>query len=293
MKAQSGIMLNALLNHFHEGSWEDKIAYLPSKERQDMASLPVPASLPKSLCWDPEQIAQWVHYSWFAPVVETYPAAVQELFLGALPEGNRIGLSKLLKLDLHPAVISSPVKLFFLKRLCCGVIDKNVAPMEFLPDSQLNAMLQLTKPQLVRLIDLLGLHDLAIDIRQVVDRKQIDQVFSLLTLSERQYLHYCLQQPDRIIAPAEGIQRWLNDEKKIGLFLHLKGLLRLSAALSAQSSSLIWYLIHRLDTGRGAKLQQLSSHRLIARLNSKQIDQIVQQVYTLTKLFLQQEKAAL
>jgi hypothetical protein len=293
MKAQSGLMLNALLSHFHKGAFKDSLNYLPLKQRQELASLPVPKSLPKSALWDPDQIVRWIHYSWFAPILEMYPQEVQTLFLGAFSESDRISLSKLLKIRQSPPALSSPVKLFFLKKLCAASIDKTVLPMDFLPDSPLNSMLELTKRQLVRLIDLLGLHDLAIDIRRVVDRKQLDQVFALLTISEQQYLRYCLQQQDLILSPAEGIQKWIGGSKKIGLILHLKGLFRLSAALSGQSGSLMWYLIHHLDTGRGAKLQQLSSSQLMTQLNSKQIDQIVQQVYTLTTLFLQQEKTVL
>jgi len=293
MKEECGLMVNALLGHGRQKEGAELLKFLPVHEAEQLKELFTPKSLPGPGAWNPEKILEHVHYSWIVPVIKRYASPLQSVMLSSVPWEARKGLSKLLKIHEGSSVLSKPVKRFFAKVICEAILNPDRRPPELLPESPLNALLKLNKHQLVRLIDLLGLHDLAMELRQVLDRNLLNKCFGLLSESEQQFLRYCLQQPDIMLGSLDGLDKWLNDRKKMSIHLHLKGLYRLAAALAGQSSDLLWYLVHRLDTGRGERLEHYLSLPLVSHLSQKQIGQVVEQVMTLVVLFLKQDKSSL
>jgi hypothetical protein len=288
MNIESGLMLNALVKYFHHNNGKDALKFLPPEEVDAVSKLPVPGSLPSSAFWDSAQLLQMIHYSWFFPLVRTYPREWFPYLIAAFPEDERKGLEKLLEIEPQEVDFPEGIKEVFRKVLCEALRNRNVLPAEFVPDGPLKVILQLTKQQLVQLIDLLGLYDLAIDVRQVLDKKILDQVLGRLNAKEQKFLRYCLQQPDIHVGPSEGIMQWMKAEN-FSVLRHLKGLQRLAAAVENQSKSLIWHLVHRVDIGRGEKIQRLITSKFVAGLPAKQKDLIVRQVVVLLKLFVQQD----
>jgi hypothetical protein len=126
--------------------------------------------------------------------------------------------------------------------------------MDYLPPSPMNRLLNLSKRQIIGLIDLLSIYDLAIEVRQIVETKILKKLYSFLTDAERKLLKQIAARPEPFTPPKIGLERWNGEEDSLRHSLHKRGLSRLGLALSGQDPALIWYICHQLDIGRGNAL---------------------------------------
>ena len=125
----------------------------------------------------------------------------------------------------------------------------------------------------------LGLHDLAFEVRQIVNRNDLRNIYACLNPKQFYYLKICLNQKDKIISPKLQIDPSQFDKKKLKQILHLRGLSRLGGALCGLPYDLVWTIAHQLDSGRGlilmnhykaeadAKVASLLKHQVINLMN--------------------------
>ena len=130
-------------------------------------------------------------------------------------------------------------------------------PVDYLPPSPLNKHSEPSKAQLINLIDLLAMHDLAVEIRQIVETKILKKIYSFLSEEQRRFLKLTAARHEVSPPPKIGLDRWDGNEESLRHLLHKKGLARLGSALSGQDPSLAWYVCHLLDIGRGSALFKL------------------------------------
>ncbi|MEZ5315292.1 MAG: hypothetical protein R3E91_03660 [Chlamydiales bacterium] len=243
-----------LLNHNLLGYFPPDLA-----KEINLLSPPVSPNFPKLLAQN-----EWIesmHFSWFYLPLKSLKPEIQKLFLSLLPEKKAVELSKMLSLPLEKLSYSSfmiPFLMNIFKKKILGEID--IISEDCLPASDLNPLLKLTRLELLNLIDLLGIHDLSIDLRQIVDREILKNIYSALFSEQIHFLHYCTKQPIKWIPPTLGLLRWNRSKEKLQHLLHERGLIRLGGALFDQNESLKWYLIHRLDTGRAELIQKIFSN---------------------------------
>lgn len=265
MKLQEKALLRALLTRASGG--EHLIRYLPSRLADDIKSWPVPASLDFSKLLSQQKWVESIHFSWFYEPLKTFKPETQQLFLSLLPEKKAVELAKML--SLHKKRISySPFMRPFLmdefkKKTHRGI---EVVSEEHLPPSELNALLKLNKKELLYLIDLLGVHDLSADLRQVVDKELLRKIYAALSNEQLRFLHYCTKQPMKWVSPKLGLPAWNGSKDKLQRMLHGRGLIRLGRALFDEDESLKWHLLHRLDIGRAGIVEKIFRQKQDAAL---------------------------
>jgi hypothetical protein len=222
-------------------------------------------ALPKTWA-DPTQglktLALWlgeIHYSWFAPILRTMPQGEILLFLSSLSDTAILGLKKILLFSATTAPLTPQGKKYLhqllYKKLTQG--EKELLPLECLPESSMNALLEIRVADLNALIDFLGLHDLAVEVRHIIETAKLKKINEALSANEQAYLRILLQSREPVTFARMGITNWQGDAEALKSLIRQRGLNRLAKAVQGQHSSFIWYLTRRLDIDRSLILQKL------------------------------------
>lgn len=202
-----------------------------------------------------------IHYSWFHPIFETYPKAHQSLFFSLLTSEQLEGLQRMLKTTEMPKTAPPFLIPYLSSQLKEEFLDEGILPEELLPVSELILLLDLDRTQLLETIDLLGIHDLATELKQIVDRDLLGKIYQALSKKQLQFLHYSSKLPSRWVSPKMGLAGWDGTKKSLNLLTHQRGLIRMARAIFQEHPSFIWHLLHRLDTGRAHVIQKVLNER--------------------------------
>lgn len=250
---RSIMMLKVLINKFNPKAGNAFLKFLPPEEIKAVESQEnIDSADILPLMKQPQTIIEKMHYSWIKPLLNKFPKEMHPLILGALNSDQAKGLKKIA--SVVPANLTTMVKDFIID-LLFSEIDSNHLPLEYLPETELSPLAQWDKKELLELIDFLGLHDLALDIRSIVNKKHLENFYSCLSQKQLYYLRICLSQKERLTIPKLGINPAVKDCNKLKTVLHQRGLMRLGKALCGEHPDHLWYIIHTLDTGRGKILQ--------------------------------------
>jgi hypothetical protein len=250
--------------------------FLPENERILLGKLPGFSSELHLERFAGESVLEKVHWSWFLPTLKTYPEIEQKFFLSALTPYAAKNLAKSLTLSSFSQEISDVGRSYFRQILLNSLIGPHdrLLPPDYLPPTPLKPLLSLTKKELTRLIDFLSLHDLAAEIRQIVETKILKKIYSLLTEEERTFLKNAMAHKEHFILARMGLDRWDGSEEALRTLLHRRGLARFGSALSGQDPDFIWHVCHQLDIGRGTTLFKLCAKEPIHGVTDAIIKQV-------------------
>lgn len=275
---RSDTVLNAFLSRCSPEKRRELEPFLSEAERRRLAQLPHPTGTihPQNVPY--ETMLETVHWSWFLPTLKTYSdLEIQQMFLSCLSPQAAKNLAKTLHLlALNPPAISPLAKAYFQDLLLRSLIGQGdtLLPIDFLPQSPLLPLLHLSKSELIRIIDLLSLHDLAAELRQIVETKILKKIYILLSEEERSFLKIAMAHKEYFSLPRMGLDRWDGSEESFRVLLHRRGLARLGAALSGQNPDFLWYICHQLDIGRGNALLKLCAKEPLHGVSEPIIRQI-------------------
>lgn len=180
MQSKSNVLLKVLLNKYHPGPPQAFLKCLPPDEVKEVAAVDTASNdITPALTW-PQDIVSHTHYSWLAPVIEKMPKHIQLPIVASLPQPQNAGVGKMLKLPVLPAPPPS-TQAFLLAQLYKAWNPTDALPREYLPKTSLEALLTLSKADLVDLIDLLAMYDLSDAIRHIVDKKYLKKIYQCLS----------------------------------------------------------------------------------------------------------------
>lgn len=223
------------------------------------------------------QLDEWlgfIHYSWMQDVFKKVPDPLRPYLASVLTEVQSSGLG-LTKKELAP-----PLKAFFAKELFARLAAPDVLPYSLLPSSALDTLLFMNKARVVHLIDLLGVQDVALDFKKVIDKEIQVKLASLLSPLQRQYLTYCFKETLIPLQQGKAPSYWL-EHTSPRILIHSAGLWRLARLIGGEEKSWQWYFIHYLDQGRGSQMQKWIEQDKDIALQGKARDKILEQVLRL------------
>lgn len=126
--------------------------------------------------------------------------------------------------------------------------------------NDLYGLVFLSYQDFITIIDLVGVIDITEEIRQIVDKKSLQNILVILTERQKRYLQNVLHKPHKIERDPVNILNKLQhgvEKKMIRSQIHQRGLQRLAILLQQESPLLVWAIIHFLDVPRGQYLEQL------------------------------------
>lgn len=232
------------------------VRFLPKEEAESLTANPTQAHDVLFAVAPPYDKLKKIHYSWFTEPLKRLPVPLQHLIIASLPEVQRKGVCQLFNITSGLPRVAPPIQDFLLKLFLDLISKKEEQPVQLLPQRKLSFLANLDKQQLTDVIDLLGLYDLAHSVRKIVDKGQLQKVFSSLSTRQQQYLRMCLHQSDCLPPPPFLLDHWDEQTKTLQRLAHRRGLYRLGKALSGYPLSFVDTLTRILDTGRGQLLSQ-------------------------------------
>jgi len=241
---------------------EEALTCLPEDERETIKNLDVQSDdLTKVLSFPHESLSR-IHYTWFVPLFEQMEPGMKPFLFSSLPEGYPEKLQGLLKEKIKRYDLARPFKEYFQLQLYRLIGAKEIVPLSFLPQSSIKTIAHLKKDVLVDLIDLIGTYDLAVEAKQVVDKKQLTKIYTALSKKQRKFFQSVINQREIWHPIPLGLDRWAGDGKKLRKVLHQRGIKRLGISLKGQSEDMRWHICRKLDTGRAKSVQKQFSEEL-------------------------------
>lgn len=274
MQSKTSTFLKVLINRFHPGINPSYLKCLPQDEvKEALAEVTFSQDTSLALSW-PSDLILKTHYSWLAPYIDKLPKNLKVLTLNALTEEQSKGVKQLLKIDSAATPLSPKIKNFLLGRLYAQWQPEGI-PEEYLPTSNLGELFELTKSELVDLINLLAMYDLSEAIRHIVDKKNLKALYLCLSPQKQRFLRICLHKKEKLAAPKLDIGKWDGSQSQLNAILHRRGLLRLGKALCGQTPQFFWSVVHTLDTGRGNALTEYYKEEPIPGITPLLVQQVI------------------
>lgn len=248
------MMLRILLNKYHEGAAEGVLKNTAPNDIKSILNQDVKSNLPEAAFASPTEIIKRIHYSWFKPDLEKLPQKIANAAVSLLPEPQSSKLREALQIQLPPPSFSTAVKKHLLRSFFKRICKKDVMPLDYLPPSPMTYLAKMEKGDLIKVIDYLGLYDLAEEFRHIVHKAQIENIYKCLSKRQHAFLRQCMHQKEKLVTQNLKLDRWDGDCAKLTKLLHHRGTVRLGYALSGQHPDLLWHISRILDSGRGEKL---------------------------------------
>ncbi len=200
-----------------------------------------------------------IHYTWMIPFLETLSDNDKYLFISVLNEDQKQSLLNHFDLSKPSDPLTPHAQMFLCEKLYKYLTQdyKVILPKECLPEDPLNKLLDLSREDLLHLVDLLSLHDLCLEIKSMISSLHLIKIDNLLSIHQKAYLYELKQKIEPIAFKPMGLNHWNGDELLLKKLLHQRGLNRLSKALSSSHLSLLWHLSHKLDIGRASIVKAL------------------------------------
>lgn len=128
------------------------------------------------------------------------------------------------------------------------------------------------------LIEFLGLHDLAVEMKQIIDTIKLKKIQASLSKEKNFFLHLLTQKKEAVVFKKMELTHWSGQEEILIGLIHKRGMNRLAKALYPENSSLIWYVSHKISCEEAlllASLQKKLEHPKAYSLLAGQIIEII------------------
>jgi hypothetical protein len=155
--------------------------------------------------------------------------------------------------------------------------------MELLPDSPLNVLLEMPNSELYQVIDYLGMHDLAVEMKKIIDTVLLKKIQSALDPEKEEYVKKLSQKKEPVIFKRLELQKWDGRTETLKKVILHRGINRLAKAAYSEEFSFSWYLSRMLsvqDAGSFNGLCKPLNHPSASTLLIEQIIEIIPLVKT-------------
>lgn len=272
MNSSSWIVFRRLLEQNPPRKQSAFASFLSHEERERLQQTPSAEGNPFAHIYTMEQRLSIIHYSWLITFLEPFAEKDKLMILAALHPKQVDKLQSYFKIKDSPFSIKPFAKKYLVQAIYDWLISdqKEFLPFEFLPEHPLNELLTLNKRELQALVDYLGLHDLALELKHVIKADQIKKIQQVLSKDEQSYLKTLLKVKEPLSFARLNLDKWNGDGPQLKAILHHRGFNRLAKALFGCHPSLLWHISHRLDTGRSKILR-----KFFTDINNEEAHQIL------------------
>ena len=226
-----------------------------------------------------QAIIEQMHPSHLVAIVQNFSRGDQSVLLSVLSESQANYLKKELQIDERIKEPSPLLKKFLLQLLTKALLE-NAPPLSpILPATPLNRLLQLTHTKLLSLCSFLGLHDLANEVKKIIQSDKLKGIEAILSLDEKKCLKNFLKGKEIVTFGTLNLQSWDGKEESLREVLQRRGVNRLAKALYGENPTLIWHIGHKLEKTQSEMLHKLC----VDPKNEKAQKELKNQVMTIIK----------
>ncbi|MBS0627791.1 MAG: hypothetical protein JSS09_06225 [Verrucomicrobia bacterium] len=277
------IVCKAFIDKKAKETKETLLSFLSPKQKKELLTSPSPAS-DLTLGFDQiKYLLEWSHYSWFAPFLRTLSENEISFFLSVLPEKTAQHLREYLLFSFPLPSLSLTIKSFIQRKLAEVLLieNPNLVPIEILPTSPLHCLLTLTSSEISWLVDFLGLHDLAIEMRLIIDTVKIKKIHSVLSKEKIFFLSLLTNRQEPQLFKPMNLNAWNGNPEDLPGLLHKRGMNRLINALSLEDPNFVDYIKLRMSNDHASFFSLLHKNQE----NTKAYKIIVGQIMDILAFF--------
>ncbi|GEM_PF-2112446 len=253
------------------------------------AAQPEPRSL-KEFFFPKRDYLSQVHYSWMKEPIESLTGPMQSYLIACLEEPQRVKLADLFQIAELPQglkpLITHLLLTDFVKKL--GLENFDVTRFR---ENLLFPLFELSKKELVTTIDLLGVYDIANELRQVVGKQRLQKIVLSLSKEQQSFLKEILAHHDKWPLPKLGLEQWREDLKSLKRAVHKRGIYRLSVAVKEEGDDFVDALVLKLDIGRGKQLKKQMAPERQEEIKEMQVKEFRKQVIKAIEYATRQTKS--
>ncbi|MEM8629398.1 MAG: hypothetical protein AAGF04_04950 [Chlamydiota bacterium] len=241
---------------------EEHIEQLRSNHTKDVAFSPASFSL-SSLLRD-------VHYSWFVSFLQQQDAP--HLFFPLFRERTGKKLAKALDIPWTLPKLSPCFSRYLVQILEESLFhERATLPMEYMQKMPLFPLLTKTKKELVALIHHLSLFDIAIEMRQLVEQRRLQELSDSLGEGDQAII----AEISKALPPPLFPRTAYRDFPSFQQEMHKRGIVRLGIALLQTNKDFLWHITRRLDEGRGTLLLQTYEKKALAKHTQDMVSSVL------------------
>lgn len=147
-------------------------------------------------------------------------------------------------------------------------------PPQFISKGPLDFLLNLSSEKLVTLCRFLGLYDVSLEMKKIVQSQQLKKIEKAFSGAEILFLNEIQKDRHPVAFIEIGLWNWDGDEKNLQEIVLARGINRLAKSLSDAGGTFLWYLAHSLPLEVGSKFQKF--HKVLEE--KKIVDILIKQV---------------
>ncbi len=259
MNTAAMLTCRALLEKAPSQRREALMGHLVEKDLAAMEALPDTQSDPLETLESMEDRLRMIHPSWLTAILRNFSPSDMRLFLSTLYPEQASEVQKELHLKGSVSTLSKMGKKYLSDVLWEKIVGKESEPLPLscLPESSLLPLLDLSFEDLSSMIDYLGMHDLASEMRQIIEASRLKKIYEILAPEEQNYLKMLLQSQEPVVFSRMGIMNWKGDKETLRSLIQQRGINRLAKVAYGQHPSFLWYLAHRLEAEQAQLFQKL------------------------------------
>lgn len=283
LESKDRLIFRILLNQFHGSKSDLFLKNVPTEFSKKILEETLPATNALLLLKQSNELVNEVHYSWLLEAFKKFPDRLKGPLLSVLPTEIANGISKTFNIPIENLSLAPSMKRFLINDFFKKFERMEILPLEFLEPNPLSCLSEFTKTELVRIIDYLGIYDLAEEVRHIIEKNLIKTLYAAIPEKKLHFLKTCLNQKEKLVTPRLDLTQWNLKKDSLEKLLHKRGLIRLSHALSGQSKDFVWHLIHKLDIGRGKIIEAHYSEEEIPLVSKALCQQVMNVINFLNK----------
>ena len=204
-----------------------------------------------------QAIIEQMHPSHLVAIIQNFSRGDQNALLSVLSESQANFLKEELQID-EKIKEPSPLLKKFLLLLLTKALLENAPPLSpILPAAPLNKLLQLTHTKFQNLCLLLGLRDLANEVKKIIQSDKLKKIEAILSQDEKKELKNLLKGKEIVTFGTLNLQSWDGNEESLREVLQGRGINRLAKALYGENPTLIWHIGHKLEKSQSEMLHKL------------------------------------
>jgi hypothetical protein len=259
MKQLGRLVCRTFIEKRKRESRKEIFSFLSPKEKELVLNLSAPShdiSLGFDLTAD---VLNRTHSSWIVPFLRQFSEKEVCLFLSSLDKTQAEALKKSLKCSMPLVSLTETAQKFFKEKLVSFLLaeTEDLIPINALAKTSLRPLLDLSFEDLRLSIELLGLHDLAVELKQIIDSTRLKRIYSIFPKEKEVYLKSLAHKKEPVLFKKLEISRWDGKAETLFPLLLQRGLNRLGKALYPENSDFIWYVKHHMEMEDAAMLSSL------------------------------------
>ena len=240
MKQLGRLVCRTFIEKRKRDSRKELFSFLPPTEKELILNLSAPShdiSLGFDLTGD---VLNQTHSSWLIPFLRQFSEKEICLFLSSLNKAKAEELKKSLKCSMPLPPLTDTAQKFFKQKMIDFLLTgaEDLLPLEALAKTSLKPLLDLSCEDLHLTIELLGLHDLAVELKQIIDGTKLKKIYSLFPKEKEVYLKSLAHKKEPVLFKRIEISRWDGKAETLLPLLFQRGLNRLGKALYARRTFL-------------------------------------------------------